>query len=540
VHLGRGAEVGEAVRDRFREAEDFGHFPEGRAWFVGDDIGIVKVDLLGLGMLAAMEDALKICERRGRPVNLAKIPKDDPATYDLLCRGDTVGTFQVESRAQMATLPIMRPRKFYDLAVEVAIIRPGPIVGDLVHPYLNRRTGREKIEYIHPDFEPILKRTLGVPLFQEQVLRMAMVIAGFSGVEADFLRKAMSFKRSDERMNAIVAKLRARMEERRVAPEVQQRVIDSIGSFALYGFPESHAISFALIAYASCWLKVHRPAEFYCGLINNQPMGFYSVNTLLQDAKRHGVRTKPISVPHSMSTTEVIDDDTLRLGFHRLKGLRQKTMERLVEERSISSFASLDDFLRRVRPNVRERRLLAAAGALNDLPEVDHRRDALWQAEQLPLDDLFAPPPPKEQVLAMMSPAERLQTDFSLVGATTGPHPMRLWRKEQEVELATSASLFEMPHGKPLVIAGLVICRQRPGTAKGHCFISLEDEFGIANLFVPRKTFHQFKLIITSESFLLVQGRLQITEGKQPTIYVTSLQALGISGDLATVSHDFH
>jgi len=491
-------------------------------------------------MLAAMEDALRICERRGHPVNLAKIPKDDTATYDLLCRADTVGTFQVESRAQMATLPIMQPRRFYDLAVEVAIIRPGPIVGDLVHPYLNRRTGRERVEYIHPDFEPILKRTLGVPLFQEQVLRMAMVIAGFTGVEADFLRKAMSFKKSDERMNAIVAKLKTRMDERRVSPEVQQRVIASIGSFALYGFPESHAISFALIAYASCWLKVHRPAEFYCGLINNQPMGFYSVNTLMQDAKRHGVRTKPISVIHSMITTEVIDDHTLRLGLHRLKGLRQKTMERFIEERSQQTFTSLTDLLRRVRPNVKERRLLAASGSLNDLPEIEHRRDALWQAEQLPLDDLFSTPPPKEHVLGMMTPAERLNTDFALQGSTTGPHPMRLWRKEQKVDLATSASLFEMPHGKPLVIAGLVICRQRPGTAKGHCFISLEDEYGIANLFIPRKTFHAYKLVITSESFLLVQGRLQITEGRQPMVYVTSLQPLGLSGDLATVSHDFH
>ena len=505
-----------------------------------EDLGIVKVDLLGLGMLAAMEDTLKICERRGRPVNIAKIPKNDPATYDLLCRADTVGTFQVESRAQMATLPIMQPCCFYDLAIEVAIIRPGPIVGDLVHPYLNRRTHREQVEYIHPDFEPILKRTLGVPLFQEQVLRMAMVIADFSGVEADFLRKAMAFKRSDERMNAIVNKLKTRMNERKISPEVQQRVIDSIGSFALYGFPESHAISFALIAYASCWLKVHRPAEFYCGLINNQPMGFYSVNTLMQDAKRHGVRTKPISVIHSMVTTEVIDDHTLRLGLHRLKGLRQNTMERLIEERSMQTFVSLEELLRRVRPNIKERRLLAAAGAFNDLPEIEHRRDALWQAEQMPLDDLFSTPPPKEHVLGMMTPAERLNTDFALLGSTTGPHPMRLWRKEQKVNLATSTSLFEMPHGKPLIIAGLVICRQRPGTAKGHCFISLEDEYGIANLFIPRKTFHTYKLIIMSESFLLVQGRLQITEGRQPTVYVTSLQPLGVSSDLATVSHDFH
>lgn len=506
-----------------------------------EDLGIVKVDLLGLGMLAAMEDALAICERRGHPVKLARIPKDDPKTYDLLCRADTIGTFQVESRAQMATLPIMKPRQFYDLAIEVAIIRPGPIVGDLVHPYLNRRTGREEVEYIHSDFEPILKRTLGVPLFQEQVLRMAMVIAGFTGEEADHLRKAMSFKRSDERMKAIVQKLKSRMATRKVAPEVQARVIESIGSFALYGFPESHAISFALIAYASCWLKVHRTAEFYCGLLNNQPMGFYSVNTLIQDAKRHGLRSKPVSVVHSMDTTEVIDDHTLRLGLHHLKGVRQSTAERLLEERSRSDFLSLNDFLRRVRPNVRERRLLAASGALNDLPEVAHRRDALWQAEQLPPDDLFASSPaPSEQVLEMMTPAERLQTDFSLVGSTTGPHPMRLWRQEQSETFTTSADLFHLPHGTPLTIAGLVICRQRPGTAKGHCFISLEDEFGIANLFIPRKTFHQYKLIITSESFLLVQGRLQITEGRQPTVYVVRLQALGLSGELATVSHDFH
>ena len=493
-------------------------------------------------MLAAMEDSLRICEQRGRPVNLAKISKSDPATYDLLCRADTVGTFQVESRAQMATLPIMQPRQFYDLAIEVAIIRPGPIVGDLVHPYLNRRAGREVIDYIHPDFEPILKRTLGVPLFQEQVLRMAMVIADFTGVEADFLRKAMSFKRSDERMNAIVTKLRSRMHERGVSPEIQQRVIDSIGSFALYGFPESHAISFALIAYASCWLKVHRTVEFYCGLINNQPMGFYSVNTLLQDAKRHGLRAKPVSVTHSMEETSVLDDATLRLGLHRLKGLRRDTAERIVERRSEGQFISLPDFLTRVQPNKKERRLLAAAGALNDLPEVTHRRDALWRSEQLALDDLFSTlaPPAAEQVLNMMSPGERLNTDFALQGASTGPHPMRLWRQSQSLELATAASLYEMPHGKLLTIAGLVICRQRPGTAKGHCFISLEDEYGIANLFVPRKTFQQYKLTITSESFLLVQGRLQITEGRQPTVYVTLVKALAVAPGLAATSHDFH
>jgi len=507
-----------------------------------EDLGIVKVDLLGLGMLAAMEDALRICEQRGHPVDLAKVPKDDPATYDLLCRADTVGTFQVESRAQMATLPIMQPKTFYDLAVQVAIIRPGPIVGDLVHPYLNRRTRREAVEYIHPSFEPILKRTLGVPLFQEQVLRMAMEIADFTGVEADYLRKAMSFKRSDERMIEISQKLQARMAERQVPEEVQKRVVESIGAFALYGFPESHAISFALIAYASCWLKQHRAAEFYCGLINNQPMGFYSVNTLIQDAKRHGVRTKPISLNESMIETTVIDDNTLRLGFHRLKGLHTNTSERILEERSQSHFTSLNDFLRRVSPNKKERRLLSAIGAFNELPEIEHRRDALWQSEQLPFDDLFAQQEnSKEQVLEMMQPAERLETDFHLQGASLGPHPMRLWRQAQrDTKLVTSEGLKHLWHGTPLSIAGMVICRQRPGTAKGHCFISLEDEYGIANLFVPRKTFKHFRLTIISESFLLCHGRLQITEGRQATVYVTSVEPLGEAPGMTSSSHDFH
>lgn len=508
-----------------------------------EDLGIVKVDLLGLGMLAAMEDAIYICQQRGRPIDLAKIPKDDSATYDLLCRADTVGTFQVESRAQMATLPIMEPRKFYDIAIEVAIIRPGPIVGDLVHPYLNRRTGREAIDYIHPSFEPILKRTLGVPLFQEQVLRMAMEIADFTGTEADELRRAMACKRADELMVAITEKLEYRMSARGIAKEVQEKIIHSIGSFALYGFPESHAISFALIAYASCWLKVHRAVEFYCGLINNQPMGFYSVNTLLQDAKRHGVRSKPVCVLNSQGQTTVIDDGTLRLGLNRIKGLQQRTIDRLEETRALRKFDSLPDFLNRVRPNKKERRLLAAAGALNALPEVGYRRDALWQAERLPEDDLFARAMLNEDPapLAQMSPAERLSTDLAIQGHSVGPHPMRLWRQKNGDICVNSADLHHLSHGAPVKIAGLVICRQRPGTAKGHCFISLEDEYGIANLFVPRKTFHAQRLTITTEPFLMVSGHVQISEGKQPTIYTARVEPLsGIEGGLAPRSHDFH
>jgi error-prone DNA polymerase len=591
-----------------------------------EDLGIVKVDLLGLGMLAAIEDALHLCESRGRFVDPATIPKDDPAVFDMLCRADTIGTFQVESRAQMATLPIMRPQTFYDLAIEVAIIRPGPIVGDLVHPYLNRRNGREPIDLIHPDLAPILERTLGVPLFQEQVLRMAMTLADFTGAEADELRRAMAFKRADEKMEKVARKLHQRMTERGIPAATQEKVIRSIGSFALYGFPESHAISFALIAYLSCWLKVHHPAEFYCGLINNQPMGFYSVNTLLEDAKRHHVRARPISVVHSHYETSVEDQKPkpshhptpetlrpsclggektpkpmpyLRLGLHRLKGLKKTTATRIVEAREAHPFTSLPDFLQRVRPNDKERRLLAASGALNPLPGITHRRDALWQSElpQPDAQDLWSaglqpasePKPasngtpasagptsqaskiPRREAtedntshsalvtrhsreaspLPSMTPAERLAADLALTGSTTGPHPMALWRASRSMgvppdhpTLDTSpkraTELHTLSHGSPVSVAGMVICRQRPSTAKGHCFISLEDETGIANLFVPRDTFHQHKFTITTEPFLLCHGRLQISEGDQPTIYVTHIEPLpGSDRTTPAPSHDF-
>ncbi|MFT4176769.1 MAG: error-prone DNA polymerase [Luteolibacter sp.] len=503
-----------------------------------EDMGLVKIDLLGLGMLAAMEESIRICEVRGKPIDLAKIPKEDPKVYDLLCEADTIGTFQVESRAQMATLPILRPRTFYDLAIEVAIIRPGPIVGDLLHPYLNRRSGREAVDCIHPLCEATLRRTLGVPLYQEQVLRIAMDVAGFSGEEADELRRAMAFKRNDERMQKVTAKLRQRMGERGIEPEVQEKVVDAIGSFALYGFPESHAISFALIAYASCWFKVYHPAEFYCGLIHAQPMGFYSVNTLLQDARRHGVRALPVSCVHSGPMTTVVDDHHLRLGFDRIKGLSQATIGRIVAGRP---FADLRDFIRKVQPTVREKRLLAKAGALNDLPDTDHRRQAMWQVE-LPWFDDLARPQPSASPLPAMTLTERLSADFSTQEASAGVHPMHVWRREHgSLRILRSADLHRFPHGMPVTVAGMVICRQRPGTAKGHCFISLEDECGIANLFVRRELFQRRQRVISSEPFLLVRGKLQRTEGNQPTVYVLHLEPLNnTDAGVVPKSHDYH
>jgi error-prone DNA polymerase len=356
--------------------------------------------------------------------------------------------------------------------IEVAIIRPGPIVGDLVHPYLNRRSGRETVDYIHESCEKTLERTLGVPLFQEQVLRIAMEVAGFSGGEADELRKAMDFKRDDSRMQRVTEKLRLRMSERGVDQVVQEKVVDSIGSFALYGFPESHAISFAMIAYTSCWLKVHHPAEFYTGLINNQPMGFYSVNTLIQDAKRRGIRMLPVSCVWSAEGTEVLDDATLRLGLLRLKGLGKATAERIVKEREARAFDSLEDFLSRVQPTAKERRLLAQAGALNDLPQVEHRREALWQVELPLFDDLLSDGKPTHHgIMPPMEMAERLSADFATQGSSIGPHPMRLWRERMGTRQCQRAKdLTNLPSGFPIRVAGMVICRQRPGTAKGHCF----------------------------------------------------------------------
>jgi error-prone DNA polymerase len=514
-----------------------------------DDLGIVKIDLLGLGFLAALEDAISICSRNGqRPIDLDQdIPLDDPEVYDLLGRADTIGTFQVESRAQMATLPIMKPGEFYDVAIEVAIIRPGPIVGGLMHPYLNRRRGLDTIEYLVPEDHPAykkfvanLERTNGVPMFQEQMIRMTMDIAGYSGAEADGIRRAVSFKRNNTRIVGEIEKLRARMTERGVPADIQDRIVQSIQSFALYGFPESHALSFAWIAYVSCWMKVHHPAAFYCGLINNQPMGFYSVHTLIQDARHHGIRVLPVSCVHSVDPTEFIDEKTIRLGLHRLKGIRPSLRQRLVEERQKEAFSSLTDFLERVRPNLKERRILAESGALNDFPEKLHRRAALWQSE-LPLHDDLLSPSARPSPLPPMTLHERISSDIAILGTTSGFHPMKLWRRNAPVKILRARDLHHLPAKIPVTVGGLVICRQRPGTAKGHCFISLEDETGIANLFVKKELFEANRMLINHEPFLMAEGRLQISQGDQPTVFVTALHILpATDANHASESHDFH
>ncbi|MGZ4983344.1 MAG: DNA polymerase III subunit alpha, partial [Chthoniobacterales bacterium] len=330
-----------------------------------EDLGIVKVDLLGLGMMSVMQDAFELCRERGRPLDLAHIPKDDAATYAMMEKADTIGVFQIESRAQMATLPRMKPECFYDVVIEVAIIRPGPIQGDMVHPYLNRRAGREAVTYFDDRLKPILERTLGVPLFQEQMLKIAMIMANFSGDEAEELRRALSFHRSQERMNKVSVKLRAAMEKNGVAPDAIEKILQSISSFALYGFPESHAISFAILAYGSAYLKAHRAPEFYASLLNNQPMGFYSPATIVKDATRHGVKILPICVTQSDWNCTVVADDTMRLGFCVVNGLRSEHGEELVRQRKAQPFSSLDDFRKRVPLTKEELRTLALLGAFN-------------------------------------------------------------------------------------------------------------------------------------------------------------------------------
>jgi error-prone DNA polymerase len=413
----------------------------------------------------------------------------------------------------MATLPRMKPREFYDLVIEVAIIRPGPIQGHLMHPYLARREGIEEITYLDSRLVPVLERTLGIPLFQEQMLKMAMVMANFSGDEAEELRRALSYHRSQERMQRVELKLRNALRANGVSDEVAEKILSAITSFALYGFPESHAISFALIAYASSWLKVHRPAEFYVGLLNNQPMGFYSPATLIKDAQRHRIKIRPASVMDSEWLCTVESDVSLKLGFCLTHGINRAHVEQMKVAREQRLFQHMPDFRERTSFDRDELRILAKAGALN--PLIGHRRDALWAVEnEFHQGELFSDVTEKlPSPLAAMQPVERLAADFCTMRLTTGPHPMAYIRNSLPNDIWRSADLSLGEDGTRIRIAGLAICRQRPGTAKGFVFISLEDETGISNAIVSPQIFEKNRLVITQETFLLIEGILQSRSG---------------------------
>jgi error-prone DNA polymerase len=516
------------------------------------DMGIVKVDLLGLGMMAVLEDCLELIPKHyGEPIDLAQLPPDDPPLYETLRRADTVGMFQIESRAQMASLPRNAPVKFYDLVVQVAIIRPGPIVGKMMHPYMRRRQGKEAVAYAHPSLEPILKRTLGVPLFQEQLLRMAMIAANFTGGEAEELRRAMGFKRSEERMRKIEAKLRSGMTQNGFSPETQEKIITQITSFARYGFPESHAASFALIAYASAYLKFHYLAAFMAALLNNQPMGFYSPAVLVHDAQLHGLRVKPINALRSewnctieCTIKEGKDVPCLRIGFRYVRGMRQAATDKIVSERQKRPFEGIEDLIRRV-PELQRAELvtLSEIGALNSFGKEMHRRTALWQVERAarsagPLLDTITGQM-ESSPLRQMTDEERLVADFHGSGMSTGPHLMTYCREAlSKLQVKRACDLSRLPDGQYARVAGCVIARQRPGTAKGFVFLSLEDETGISNVIVNPDLYEKYRLVINREKFLRVDGILQ---NRDHTISIKASRVLAISITSAeTQSHDFH
>ncbi len=542
------------------------------------DMGIVKVDLLGLGMMAVLEDSLQIIRHEyGEEVDLGKLPENDPAVYAALQKADTVGMFQVESRAQMSCLPRLRPARFYDIVVQVAIIRPGPIVGKMVHPYLKRRQGLESPEYFHSSLEPVLARTLGVPLFQEQLLRMAMIAAGFTGGEAEELRRALGFKRSKQRMVEIEIKLRRGMVAKGISAEAQDKIVQSITSFALYGFPESHAASFALIAYASAYLKCHYLAAFTAAMLNNQPMGFYQPATLVKDAQLHGLRCKPIDITRSdwNCTLETISPGfAVRLGMRYVKGVRKEIGLEIMRQRGIRRFTSIDDLKQRI-PEIQKSELtaLAEVGALNFISAKQgfHRRDALWQVERAArrpgplleaqeptskLDDsersqaipeasadanatLSEPCVTLDSPLLPMTAEERLVADFRGTGMTVGPHPMTYRRAEMRAHGVRAAiELAKLPDGMHVRVAGAVIVRQRPGTAKGFVFLSMEDETGIANVIITPQLFEKDHTVVVHHPFLLIEGTLQ-NQDNVVSVKAENIQPLTIT-HAATTSHDFH
>lgn len=627
------------------------------------DLGLIKVDLLGLGMMAALEESIALIRASYKEeVDLAHLPQDDVEVYAALQKADTIGLFQVESRAQMSCLPRLCPQKFYDIVVQVAIIRPGPIVGNMVHPYLKRRQGREPVVYAHPSLEPALKRTLGVPLFQEQLLKMAMICADFSGGEAEELRRAFGFKRSEARMKEIEIKLRRGMARKGITPKAQEEIVQAITSFALYGFPESHAASFALLAYASAYLKCHYLAAFTAALLNNQPMGFYQPFTIVKDAQRHGLQVKPVDVmqsdwlctleekrvlgvggkvleermsgvgcqvpdeyqsnedsPGSTPTRPPTPDtrhplpppptpDTrhplsLRLGLRYVKGLHEEAGQAIVRARKEALFISIDDLQHRV-PELRkdELRKLAAVGALNFIqsrtgipacpmsrhsldavkkssterpslsalcggkaaeendafetsslqPSTEdrqeclsytNRRDALWQVERVarPAGELYEELHEQDgnSPLVPMTRSERMDADFRGTGLTIGRHPVAYRRAElSELGASRAIDLQQLRDGSAVKVGGWVIVRQRPGTAKGFVFLTMEDETGVANIIITPQLFDKYRLVVVDEPFLLISGKLQnqdnVISVKAKTIRALSFQVAAVA------SHDFH
>jgi error-prone DNA polymerase len=571
-----------------------------------DFTGLIKIDLLGLGMLTCLAKAIRyIRETRGATIDMARLPASDARVYKMIQEANTVGVFQIESRAQMNSLPRLKPERFYDLVVQVALIRPGPIQGDMVHPYVRRRRGEEPVTYLHPDLEPILHRTLGVPLFQEQGMKVAVAMAGFTPGQADALRRAMGFKRSKEAMALIEPALRQGMTKRGISHDVQEQIVKQLTAFANYGFPESHSASFALLVYASAYLKCYYAPEFFCALLNSQPMGFYAPGTLVHDARRHDVEVRPVDLAYSswdctlertlhgegrgrrepradiwsavdghVSRTGIARHEArgstpsptgpprdmkrgvgavpdrlastsapaLRIGLRFIRGLGSKVEEKLKAAWEAGGpFRSVEDVVRRSGLGLPALKTLAEAGAFRTLWGPG-RRSALWEVlarlAQKPLAQVESTREPK---LREMRKVELVAADYTTTGLCTHGHPMEHLRAALRVRGVLSAEeLRSVRSGRRVKVAGVVICRQRPGTAKGVCFITLEDETGFSNFVVYADLFQRYRKTIVRSPVLLIEG---IAQNEQDVVNVQARRIEAIepqAGADVIESHDFH
>ncbi len=516
-----------------------------------DALGFFKIDVLSLGMLTAIRKALAFVHGSSEMTaidQLASMPKEDPAVYEALGRADTVGVFQIESRAQMAMLPRLRPVQFYDLVIQVALVRPGPIQGGMVHPYLRRRRGEEAVDMPHPMLEPILARTLGVPLFQEQVMQLAIVGASYTGGEADQLRRDMASWRRGGNLERHRERLLKGFRKLGVADSFSERIYNQIHGFAEYGFPESHAASFALLVYASAWLKTHHPAAFAAALINSQPMGFYSVNTIIRDVQRHRVEVRPVSVVKSEWDC-TLEEGALRVGLRVIRGIGSGAVERILAARTERAFTSVDDVVARARLSILERTRFADAGAFGDWG--GDRRQVSWTVARPRLDALFETVEWREEVpkLPPVTRQEQLMLDYENTGLSIVDHPLRLMRSQlpntvkNSRDLARMAESIKSGEGVNVAVAGMVICRQRPQTASGVVFMTIEDEFGFVNLVLFASVYDRLRGVADASRIVLAVGKVEREAGVTHVI-VRSLKRLRFDAqgghELRTMSRDFY
>jgi error-prone DNA polymerase len=514
-----------------------------------DQVGLLKVDILALGMLSALRRTFELVKRyRDNHWQLSSLPHDDPQTFEMICRADTVGVFQIESRAQMAMLPRLQPKKFYDLVIEVAIVRPGPIQGDMVHPYLRRRKGDEPITY-PPQLEKVFERTLGIPLFQEQVMEVAILAANYSPGEADQLRRSMAAWKRHGGLEPHRERLAKGMKANGYTEEFANRIFEQIKGFGSYGFPESHAASFALLTYASCWLKCHEPAAFTCALINSWPMGFYTPDQLLQDARRHQIEIHPIDIRYSdwdCSLEPVEHPDyrrnlAIRLGLRMVRGFREEDARRIEAARTVRAFSDATDLTLRAGLDRRAAELLADSGALRGL--IGHRHRARWEVAGVEAQrPLFDELPTEEQQVALPLPTvvQDMRADYDTLGTTLGPHPLSMLRRQLAAKrFRSSRDLLSLEHGRTLSVAGIVIGRQRPGTASGVTFVTLEDEFGMVNVVVWRDLAERQRKVLVGSQLLQVFGKFESKDGVRHLIAHRLYDLTPLLAGLDVRSRDF-